>query len=209
MIMKNTGILRMALCVLVLVTISLAGGAGENAILFASQNTGNLNIVENDSTFPEASKPGLHVDNKVGFALPYPDEWASVKPIRSEIFRAQPEARYPSVRVWFFPTLAMPLKNLSKMWSTNLKGYSKGEFKTLYDQETKSSSGVVAHETELEWMTNEESSSPNMKINSYFFALKRSTGMLVISVFNNNGPVQEDIKMKVHAIQLKTQEAAS
>lgn len=204
--MKKKSILRMVLSVLVLATIGLAGGSGGITILFAAQNTGKLNMAGSDSSFPETSKPGLHVDNKVGFALPYPDEWTPVKTIRREIFRAQPEARFPSVRAWFFPNFTMPLKNLSKVWATNLKNYSKGDIKTVYDQEAKSSSGVVAHETELEWMTNENAARPDMKMNSYFFAVKQSKGWLVIGVFSVNGPVQQDVKTKVRAIQLKAQE---
>mgnify|MGYP001818418862 CR=1 FL=1 len=45
-----------------------------------------------------------------------------------------------------------------------------------------------------------------MKVNSYYFALKKGNGWLIIGVFSVTGPVQEDIKKKVRAIQLKSQE---
>lgn len=208
-IMTKLGMRWMVLYVLVLAAIGLAVGSEGNALIFGSQNTSTLNLAEGDASFPKASKPGLYVDNKIGFALPYPVEWASVKPSGREIFRAQPEARYPSVRAWFFPNFTMPLKNLSMVWTTNLKDYSKGEIKTIYDNETESSSGVVAHETELEWMTNEKTRRPDMKINSYYLALKNSKGWLIIGVYSVNGPVQQDIKEKVRAIQLKSQDNVS
>ena len=68
--------------------------------------------------FPEASKPGLYVNKKIGFALPYPGDFAPVQPQGREIFRAEPKNRYPSLRVWFMPNLKMPLKNCNMIYIT-------------------------------------------------------------------------------------------
>lgn len=153
--------------------------------------------------FPEASKPGLYVNNMIGFALPYPADFAPVQPQGREMFRAEPKNRYPSLRVWFMPNLKMPLKNLSRMWKTNLKDYTKDAIKVVYDQDAKAASGVPSREIELEWVTNEKTSRPGMKINSYYYAVKRSNGWIVVGVFSTNGAVKEEIKEKIYTMQLK------
>lgn len=209
--MKTMVMLGIVISFLVPAENGLGGESGGSASVIISQSSGDRNIAKNESAtpFPEKSKPGLFVDSKVGFAILYPVEWASVKPRGREVFRAQPETNYPSLRAWFFPNFTMPLKNLSRVWTTNLKNFSKGEIKTLYDRETKSSSGVVAHEVELEWITNEKTPRPDQKVNSYYFAVKNSKGWVIIGVYSVNGLVQEDIKRKVHAIQIKSQENVS
>lgn len=152
--------------------------------------------------FPEVSKPGLYVNNTIGFALSYPESFSPAQPHRREIFRFEPKERYPSLRGWFMPNLKMPLKNLLKMWKTNLKDYSKDTIKVLYDQDIKTASGVVAREIELEWVTNEMAPSPNLKINSYYYAVKRSNGWIVVGVISTNGAVNKEIKEKIYSIQL-------
>jgi len=158
--------------------------------------------------FPEASKPGLYVNSKIGFALPYPEDFTPVQPQGSEIFRAEPQNRYPSLRVWFIPNLKMPLKNLSRMWKTNLKDYSKDAIKVVFDQDAEAASGVLAREIELEWVTNEKTPRPGMKVNSYYYAVKRSNGWIVAGVTSTSGAVKKEIKEKIYMMQLKPEAQA-
>jgi hypothetical protein len=213
-IMKQVCIISIALTGLLFAANCLAGDVMPENPGINSQNKSikfAQNLAKGDSItpFPKESKPGLHVDNKIGFAVPYPEGWAPAKTRSREIFRAEPNTRYPSLRVWFFPNLTIPLKGLSRMWTTVLKNYSKDKIKILYDQGIKSKSGLDAQETELEWITNEKTPRPNMKINSYYFGIKNGKGWIIVGVYSVNGKVKDEIKKNAYSIQLKAEKGLS
>jgi hypothetical protein len=209
--MKKMSIISIVLIGLMLSVNCLAGDLVHKEPVFNSQNIIAQNAAKSDSatSFPKESKPGLYVDNRIGFAVLYPEEWTPANTQGREIFRAEPEMKYPSFRVWFLPNLQMPLKSLSKMWTSMRKDYSKDEIKVVYDLETKSESGVGAQEIELEWITNENTPRPNLKVNTYCFGIKNSNGWIVVGVTSVNGLVQEDIKKKIHFIELKPETGLS
>lgn len=182
-----------------------AAEVGMGKLDIMAQNTPVQTISKNDAVtdFPKESKAGLYVDSLAGFAVPYPETWSPAEKKGRERFRAEPKTRYPSFRVWFFPNLQLPLEGLSKMWTSILKNYSKGDIKVVYDHETRTAAGVEAREVELEWTTNEKTPRPNMKLNTYYFGIKKPNGWIVVGVYSVDGKVKEDVKKKIHAITLK------